>query len=100
MCAEFKKRHEIVHQQLNAIAGIDCPRGAGAFYLFPDVSACIKDKGLADDIEFCDELLQQEGVALVPGTAFGAPNCVRVSFAASLTTMNDALNRIERFCLA
>jgi aspartate aminotransferase len=97
MCAEFKARHDVVQPLLDAIEGVHCAPGDGAFYLFVDVRDAQKHKGLADDIAFCEALLDETGVALVPGTAFGAPGYVRISFAASLETMHDAIARLKRF---
>ncbi len=97
MCAEFKARHDILQPLLDSIEGISCAPGDGAFYLFVDISDALKHKGLNDDIEFCEALLEATGVALVPGTAFGAPGYVRISFAASLETMKEAIARIKQF---
>jgi aspartate aminotransferase len=97
MCEAFKARHDVVQPMLDAIDGVHCAPHDGAFYLMADVSDALKAKGLADDIVFCEELLEASGVALVPGTAFGAPGYVRISFAASLDTLNEAVARIEAF---
>ena len=93
----FKTRHDIVRPLVDAIDRIACPAADGAFYLFADVGEALKRKGLGDDIRFCEALLEETGVALVPGTAFGAPGCVRISFAAPLATLEDAIGRIKHF---
>jgi len=72
----------------------------GAFYLLPNVEAAMRAKGSATDSEFCEQLLERTGVALVPGTAFGAPGHVRLSFAASMTTLDAALARLREFLSA
>jgi aspartate aminotransferase len=69
----------------------------GAFYLLPNVESAMRAKRFATDIEFCEQLLERTGVALVPGTAFGAPGHVRLSFAASMTTLEAALTRLREF---
>jgi aspartate aminotransferase len=97
MCHEFKARHDIVQPLLDGIDGLACAPGNGAFYLFVDAGDAIRNKRLKDDIVFCEALLDETGVALVPGTAFGAPGYVRISFAASLETMREAIARIERY---
>ena len=97
MCAEFKARHDSVQPLLDSIEGIRSAPSDGAFYLFVDVKDALKRKGLSDDVAFCEALLEETGVALVPGTAFGAPGYVRISFAASLETLQEAIARIKRF---
>ena len=97
MCREFQHRHDVVQPLLAAIPGIRCRAVNGAFYLFADVSAALKRKGLRDDIQFCEELLDSTGLALVPGSAFGAPGFVRISFAASLETLRAAIGRLRSF---
>lgn len=97
MCAEFKRRHDIVIDLINRVPGFRCTAAQGAFYLFPNVEAAIGIKGVASDIELCERLLEATGVALVPGSAFGAPGHLRLSFAASLATLEDALQRMRSF---
>jgi aspartate aminotransferase len=97
MCAEFRKRHDVIQPLLDSIPGISCRPGSGAFYLFADVSQAMRSRGLADDVGFCEALLERNGVALVPGTAFGAPGFVRLSFAVSLDVLRDAVARIGKF---
>jgi len=97
MCAEFKRRHDFFFVGVRVLRGFKCVRADGAFYLFPNVEAAIQEKGLATDVEFCERLLDDVGVALVPGTAFGAPGHVRFSFAASMSTLEAALARLREF---
>ena len=97
MCAEFRRRHDTVQPRLDGISGISCAPGDGAFYLFANVQEALRKKGLKDDVVFCEALLEETGVALVPGTAFGMPGYVRISFAASLETLEEAIRRIEKF---
>jgi aspartate aminotransferase len=92
----FKARHDFIIAGLNAIPGISCLAGAGTFYAFADVGGAMRALGLKDDNEFAEYLLVQAGVAVVPGSGFGAPNHIRISFACSMDTLKDALRRIER----
>ena len=100
MCREFRHRHDVIQPLLDAIPGMRCPPVSGAFYLFADVSGVLRKKKLADDVAFCEGLLETAGVALVPGTAFGAPGFVRISFAAALDTLHTAIERIRGFATA
>ena len=97
MCAEFRRRHDFVLAGLNRIAGFSSTPAEGTFYLFPNVEAAIRMKRAASDVELCERLLEHAGVALVPGSAFGAPGHLRLSFAASLDTLAEAIARTEKF---
>jgi aspartate aminotransferase len=92
----FKARHDFVVAGLNAIPGISCLAGAGTFYAFANIEGAMRALGLKDDNEFAEYLLVHAGVAVVPGSGFGAPNHMRISFACSMDTLKDALRRIER----
>jgi aspartate aminotransferase len=91
--AEFDKRRRYAHEKLNSIPGISCVNAKGAFYLFPNISTT----GLKST-DFCARLLEAEKVAAVPGIAFGADDCFRLSYATSLANLEKGLERIERFC--
>jgi aspartate aminotransferase len=92
----FHERHDFVVAGLNAIPGISCLAGAGTFYAFADVSGAMQALGLKDDTAFAEYLLVEGGVAVVPGSGFGAPGHIRISFACSLKTLEEALVRINR----
>jgi aspartate aminotransferase len=94
MSAAFHQRHDWLVEALNALPGFRCIPADGAFYAFPDVSGAIATLGLADDAQFAGHLLDQAGVAVVPGTAFGAPGHIRMSYACSLDTLREAVTRI------
>jgi aspartate aminotransferase len=96
----FKARHDFVVAGLNAIPGISCLAGAGTFYAFAHVEGAMRALGVKDDNEFAEYLLVHAGVAVVPGSGFGAPNHMRISFACSMDTLKDALHRIERVLAA
>ena len=98
MLSEFKKRHDVVVKKLNKIPGVDSLHSDGTFYVFPDISRAIaKMDGINDDLEFAEALLVDKGVAIVPGTAFGLKNHIRLSIATSEENLNNALLRIAEF---
>jgi aspartate aminotransferase len=92
----FKARRDFVVRALNSIPGVSCLPGAGTFYAFADVSRAMAALGCRDDGEFAELLLNDAGVAVVPGSGFGAPGHVRLSFACSMTTLEEALGRMAR----
>jgi aspartate aminotransferase len=92
----FKERRDFVVRALNAMPGVSCLPGAGTFYAFADVSRAMAQLGCRDDVEFTELLLNEAGVAVVPGSGFGAPGHMRLSFASSLPTLEKALERIAR----
>ncbi|MGY6554686.1 MAG: pyridoxal phosphate-dependent aminotransferase [Wenzhouxiangella sp.] len=94
MCAAFRERHDWLVPALNELPGVSCISGKGAFYVFADFSAAIEALGLNDDLALAEHLLEHAGVATVPGTAFGAPGHLRLSFACSLDTLKTAVQRI------
>jgi aspartate aminotransferase len=91
----FKARHDFVVARLNAIPGFSCLPGAGTFYAFANIEGAMRALGLKDDNEFAEFLLSNAGVAAVPGSGFGAPNHLRISFATTMEILKDALGRIE-----
>ncbi|GAB4393765.1 MAG: pyridoxal phosphate-dependent aminotransferase [Gammaproteobacteria bacterium] len=97
MTVAFKERYERVYQRLNAMPDVEVCTCDGTFYIFPNLKAAIaKLEGINNDTEFAALLLEKAGVALVPGSAFGTPDSIRISFATSQTILDDALDRIER----
>lgn len=98
MVYAFHQRHDYVADRLLSIPGIEVIPADGTFYIFPSVQAIIEKRGYANDIEFSEKLLNEVGVALVPGSAFGNEGCIRLSFATGIDTLKDALNRLQRFC--
>jgi aspartate aminotransferase len=97
MCAEFKRRHDFFFAGVRQLPGFDCVPASGTFYLFPNVAGAMRAKKAATDVELCEQLLEATGVALVPGSAFGAPGHLRLSFAASTATLTAALSRMHDF---
>jgi len=97
MLTAFKVRHDLVVARLNAIPGIECLPTDGTFYVFPKVQGLIDQlDGVRDDLELAEYLIEQAGVALVPGSAFGAPGYARISIATSQRNLENALDRIAK----
>ncbi|MEM7642268.1 MAG: pyridoxal phosphate-dependent aminotransferase [Pseudomonadota bacterium] len=101
--ALFKTRRDLVVAGLNACPGITCPVPEGAFYVYPSVAGCIGKTSaggteIADDETFATALLEEEGVAVVFGAAFGLSPHFRVSYATSDAALTEACARIKRFC--
>ncbi len=95
MLEAFKARHEVVLSGLNAISGIQCLPSQGTFYSFPDFRSVIAaSTDIQDDIAMAEYLIEKAGVALVPGSAFGTPGFMRLSFATSLENLQEAIKRI------
>ncbi|MEM9154906.1 MAG: pyridoxal phosphate-dependent aminotransferase [Cyanobacteria bacterium P01_F01_bin.33] len=92
MLRAFTERREMIYRKLTAIPGITCPEPMGAFYVFPNISAL----GLSS-MEFCDRLLEEYRVAAVPGLAFGVDECIRMSYATDLETIETGLDRLAQF---
>lgn len=101
-CLDFAARRDRVHAALAAIPGMTCPRPQGAFYAFPDISAFFGRRHggavLTDDIAFCAALLESKGVACVPGSAFGEPRALRISYTCPVAQLEPGLARIAEFC--
>ena len=92
----FKARHDFVVQGLNSLPGVSCLPGAGTFYAFADVSKAMASLGCREDGEFAELLLNEGGVAVVPGGGFGAPGHIRISFATSMQNLEKAIERMGR----
>jgi aspartate aminotransferase len=99
---EFQVKRDQVMAVMNAIPGIVCPRPQGAFYVFPDISAYFgKSHGdtlIGNDVDFCNALLEAKGVACVPGSAFGEPRALRISYTCPTPQLAPGLSRIQEFC--
>jgi aspartate aminotransferase len=101
--AEFAAKRDQVMDALSQIPGLVCPRPQGAFYVFPDVSAYYgKTHGptglkVGNDIELCSALLEAKGVACVPGSAFGEPRALRISYTCPTPQLAPGLARIVEF---
>lgn len=101
--ALFKQRRDLVVSMLNQARGLSCPTPEGAFYVYPSCAALIgktapSGKAIATDEDFVSELLEAEGVAVVQGSAFGLGPNFRISYATATSDLEDACERIQRFC--
>jgi aspartate aminotransferase len=101
----FQARRDLVVSMLNQARGIRCPTPEGAFYVYPSVEGLIgktapSGKTIQSDADFAVELLESEGVAVVFGAAFGLSPFFRISYATSNAALEDACQRIQRFCAA
>ena len=98
---EFQAKRDQVMAVMDAIPGIVCPRAQGAFYVFPDVSAYYGkshgDRVIGNDIELCNALLDVKGVACVPGSAFGEPRGLRISYTCPTPQLQPGLDRFAEF---
>ncbi|MDP2151683.1 MAG: pyridoxal phosphate-dependent aminotransferase [Parvibaculum sp.] len=99
----FKERRDLVVSMLNQAKGIKCPTPEGAFYVYPSCEGCLgkttpKGKLISNDQDFVEALLEEEGVAVVHGAAFGLAPFFRISYATSTENLVKACERIQRFC--
>ncbi len=88
----FAERRDVMYDLLTAIDGLTCPKPDGAFYLFPSIKSL-----QMGSLEFCDKLLDEFQVAVIPGIAFGLDNCIRLSYATDLDTIREGCDRIRKF---
>lgn len=96
MLRAFKQRHDYVVRELNTIPDVNCLETDGTFYVLPDVSQVIaRLPGIDDDLALSEFLIEQGGVAVVPGSAFGAPGHIRLSIATSMENLEKAMIRIK-----
>lgn len=100
-CGELSKRRDEVVNALVSIPGVKCPRPQGAFYAFPDISVAFgkshNGKPIENDIDFCKALLEDKFVATVPGSAFGEPRSLRISYTCAPAQLQKGLDRIKQF---
>ena len=99
----FKERRDFVVKSLNKIKGLTCFKPNGAFYVFPNCKSClnkkdIKKNKIKTDKDFVESLLENAGVAVVQGSAFGLPGFFRISYATSIENLQKALAKIKEFC--
>jgi len=96
MLAEYRKRRDFVIGRLRAMQGVTTQVPQGAFYAYPNVSAAFRN-GISNSLQFAEQLLAEEFVAVVPGEAFGTANHVRISYATSMKELERGLDRLQRF---
>jgi len=99
MAAEFEKRRDYIVDRLNRIRGISCMKPPGAFYVFPRVSRLYGtgygDRKIANSVDLSEFLLEEGGVAVVPGSAFGNDRHIRLSYATSMKNIEEGVRRIK-----
>jgi len=99
--AEFAARRDQVYAALSAIPGVVCPRPQGAFYAFPNISCAFgkshNGRKISNDVDFCSALLEAKGVACVPGSAFGDPLALRISYTCPAEQLAPGLQRFQEF---
>lgn len=88
----FAKRRQVIYDLLNAIPGVTCSKPEGAFYMFVNIS-----KICSSSLEFCNALLAEQNVAVIPGIAFGADDHIRISYATDLATIEKGIARLDKF---
>jgi len=91
----LKKRHDLVYKDLLEIKDIQCLPSQGTFYIFPNVQAVMNHLDISTDVEFSEFLIEKARVAVVPGSAFGAPGYIRVSFATSMKNLEKAMKQLQ-----
>lgn len=96
MLKEFRKRHDHVVERLNQVKGVKLLPAQGAFYAFADFRDAIKSSGMTNDVVFAEHVLNSVGVAVVPGSAFGAEGYQRLSYATSMQNLDGAIDRFEK----
>jgi len=96
MLSAFKTRHNYVVKALNELPGVECIESDGTFYAFPSFKGAMKATGCATDVEFAEKLLIEAEVALVPGSAFGTPGHMRLSYATSMENLETAISRLAK----
>lgn len=97
MLKAFKTRHDYVVKRLNQIPGVECLATDGTFYCFPNIENALKKiDGVENDLDLGEYLIEQAGVALVPGSAFGLSGHLRLSIATSMENLRNALDRLEK----
>ncbi|GAA5521683.1 pyridoxal phosphate-dependent aminotransferase [Aliifodinibius salicampi] len=101
MRASFKKRRDFIYNKLSEIEGLKCFKPSGAFYVFPDISHYLgttTDGGtsIETSTDLCLYLIEEQGLAAVPGDAFGEPNGIRLSYASSMEDLTEAIKRLEK----
>ena len=93
----FEGRGRFISEALNRLEGVVCPAPGGAFYVFPDVSDTFASLDVSGSTAWAGRLLEEAHVGVVPGSDFGNDACVRLSFATSMDTLEEAMRRIEAF---
>jgi aspartate aminotransferase len=97
MLAEYRRRRDFVIPRLRRIPGVTCNMPEGAFYAYPNISCALGKNGINTTLDFANQLLKQQFVAVVPGEAFGTDQHIRISYATSITELERGLDRLQKF---
>ncbi len=93
----YQKRHDFLVKALNEIPGVNCLASSGSFYIFPDFSEFMtRHQDIKDDLALAEYFLMKANVAVIPGSAFGVPNCMRISFVVEIDKLGEAVDRIKQ----
>ena len=96
MCKAFEQRHDYIVNELNELDGVNCLTCDGTFYCFPNFQGMInRIDSISNDVEFAEFLLNETGIAAVPGTAFGSPGHIRISYATSMDVLEETASRLK-----
>ena len=96
LCAEYQRRRDFIHPALAAIPGVTCVLPAGGFYAFPNLTRFVAAR-VPDTLALALRMLEETGVAVVPGEGFASPGYVRVSFARPMDELKEGVKRISGF---
>jgi len=96
MRREYEKRAAHVHRRLSELPGLTCIKPTGAFFAFPNITGACRKLGVRGSVEFCERVLTEARVAIVPGIAFGCDDHARFSFACSMAQIDEGLDRLEK----
>jgi aspartate aminotransferase len=96
MLSAFKVRHDYLIKALNELPGVECIESDGTFYAFPSFKGAMKAAGCETDVEFAEKMLMEAEIALVPGSAFGTPGHMRLSYATSMENLETAISRLAK----
>jgi aspartate aminotransferase len=96
MVKHFKQRHDFVVDALNKMVGVSCKPADGTFYAFPNIQGAMENMSYESDIQLAEYLLDKVGVAVVPGSAFGANGYMRLSYATSMDNLKESMQRLTK----
>lgn len=96
MTESYKERHDFILSELKKMPGVQCLPSDGTFYSFPCMKDLIAKTDLKNDIELADYLLNEAGIAVIPGSAFGAPGYIRLSYATGIEKIKEAMKRMNQ----
>jgi aspartate aminotransferase len=97
MLAEYRRRRDFVIPRLRQIPGVTCNMPEGAFYAYPNISCALGKNGINNTLDFANQLLKEQFVAVVPGEAFGTEQHIRISYATAMTELERGLDRLQKF---